>query len=126
MTATSWLRNRCAPFVACAALVALALPAFADGHKHGKHRHHQMPAYADLDFDGDNKVTAEEFYKFRAARMEKRAAEGRKMKNAANAPSFEDLDLDADGSLSAEEFAEHHAQCPMHGGKNKKSAPDQD
>jgi hypothetical protein len=122
MKTTSWLRNGCTLFATCAALIALALPAFADGHKQGKHCRHQMPAYSELDFDGDNKVTAEEFYKFRAARMEKRAAEGRKMKNAANAPAFEDLDLDADGSLSAEEFAEHHAQCPMHG--KKKSAPE--
>ena len=124
MITTSWLRTCCTLFATCAALTALALPAFAEGHRHGQHGQCQMPAYSDLDVDGDNKVTAEEFYKFRAARMEKRAAEGRKMKNAANAPAFEDLDLDADGSLSAEEFAEHQAQCPMHG--KKQSAPEKE
>ena len=72
-----------------------------------------MPTYAEIDADGDERVSAEEFYGFRAQRMAARAAEGRKMKNAAKAPSFEDLDLDADGNLSAEEFAKHQSQCPM-------------
>lgn len=124
MNTTSWLRTVGTFFATCAALIALALPALAEGHKQGQHHHHRMPAYSDLDFDGDNKVTAEEFYKFRAARMEERAAEGRKMKNAANAPAFEDLDVDSDGFLSAEEFAEHHAQCPMRGKKESAAHKD--
>jgi Ca2+-binding EF-hand superfamily protein len=78
-----------------------------------------MPAYGELDADGDDAVSPEEFYAFRASRMAERAAEGRKMKNAANAPAFEDLDLDGDGSLSAEEFKKHHETCPMRGRKHR-------
>lgn len=95
----------------CLAVLATSPPAFA-GH-HGKHHGHQCPSYADIDADGNDAVTAEEFYAFRAQRMAARAEAGGKLKNAKNAPAFEDLDLDGDGNLSAEEFAEHHAQCPM-------------
>jgi hypothetical protein len=114
MTTHPWLRAFVILVATCAAIVAVVSPAFAEGGMHGRHHQHQMPDYSELDTNGDGKVTAEEFYAFRAGRMEARAAEGRKMKHAANAPAFEDLDLDADGSLSAEEFAQHHAQCPMH------------
>ncbi len=111
MNSHQWLRAFLILLATCALVLTLSQRAMAEGEKH---RHHEMPAYSDLDADGDSKVTAEEFYAFRASRMAARAAEGRKMKNAANAPAFEDLDLDGDGSLSADEFAEHHAQCPMH------------
>lgn len=123
MNTSSWLRAVPYLLATCAAVLTLAQPAFAEGCKHGMHGHHQMPVYADLDADGDNKVTAEEFYQFRASRMEKHAAEGRAMKNAKNAPAFEDLDLDGDGSLSAEEFEKHHAQCPM---RHKKPAAEEE
>ena len=114
MSAHPWLRAFLILLATCAVVITIAQPAFAEGGMHGRHQQHQMPAYSDLDANGDGKVTAEEFYAFRASRMQARAAEGRRMKHAADAPAFEDLDLDADGSLSAEEFAEHHAQCPMH------------
>lgn len=100
-------------------LVVLATSITADASHHGKHHQHQCPSYSDIDADGNNAVTAEEFYAFRAQRMAARAEAGGKMKNAKNAPAFEDLDLDGDGNLSAEEFAEHHAQCPM---RNKAKA----
>jgi hypothetical protein len=116
MSSYHWLRAFLIPLATCALVLALSETALAEP---GEHRHHQMPAYGDLDADGDGKVTAEEFYAFRAARMEARAAEGHKMKHAKNAPAFEDLDLDGDGSLSADEFAEHHAQCPMHRGQQE-------
>lgn len=119
MNTSSWLRAMLYLLATSVALLALSQPALAEGCMHGQHGKHQMPVYSDLDANGDNKVTAEEFYKFRASRMEKRAAEGRKMKNAKNAPAFEDLDLDGDGSLSDEEFSKHHAQCPM---RHKKPA----
>jgi hypothetical protein len=111
MNSHQWFRAFLILLATCALALTLSQQAMAerDGH-----RHHDMPAYSDLDADGDNKVTAEEFYAFRASRMAARAAEGHKMKNAENAPAFEELDLDGDGSLSADEFAEHHAQCPMH------------
>jgi hypothetical protein len=123
MTAHPWLRAFLILVAICAVIIAIASPAFAEGGMHSRHQQHQMPDYSVLDADGDGKVTAEEFYAFRASRMQARAAEGRKMKHAANAPAFEDLDLDADGSLSADEFAKHHARCPMH---NKAAQEDDD
>lgn len=113
MHSHQWLRAFLILLATCA--LSLSQQVMAE---HEAHRHHEMPTYSDLDADGDNKVTAEEFYAFRASRMATRAAEGRKMKNAENAPAFEELDLDGDGSLSADEFAKHHAQCPMHRNKH--------
>jgi hypothetical protein len=114
MTSFHWLRAFLILLATCALIVALSQTAFAaDGHGHGKHHQHQCPAYADIDADGNDAVTAEEFYAFRAQRMAARAEAGGKMKNAKNAPSFEDLDLDGDGNLSADEFAQHQSQCPM-------------
>jgi Ca2+-binding EF-hand superfamily protein len=115
MNSYHWLRAFLILLATCALVLTMTQQAFAE---RGEHGHHQMPAYSDLDADGDNKVTAEEFYAFRASRMAARAAEGHKMKHAKDAPAFEDLDLDGDGSLSADEFAEHHAQCPMHRKRN--------
>lgn len=111
MHSQQWLKALPVLTAAGFAIVAMSSTAYA-GH-HGKHHGHQCPSYADIDADGNDAVTAEEFYAFRAQRMAARAEAGGKMKNAKNAPSFEDLDLDGDGNLSAEEFAEHHAQCPM-------------
>ena len=119
MSSHPWLRAFLILLATCGVIVAIAHPAFAEGGMHGRHHQHQMPQYSELDANDDGKVTAEEFYAFRASHMQARAAEGRKMKHAENAPAFEDLDLDNDGSLSAEEFAEHHAQCPMHNGASQ-------
>jgi len=114
MSSFHWLRAFLILLATCALVLVLSRTAFAEGGHHGQH---QMPAYSDIDADGDNKVTAEEFHRFHESRMAERAAEGHQLKHAKDAPAFEDLDLDGDGSLSAEEFAAHHAQCPMHGGK---------
>ena len=111
MNSFHWLRAFLILVASCAVVVIFSSPAAAEGHRHGKH--HQCPAYSDLDANADNAVSAEELYAFRAQRMAERAEAGGKMKNAKNAPSFEDLDLDGDGNLSAEEFAEHHSKCPM-------------
>lgn len=109
--------------IASSCAVLVTTPTAFAGH-HGKHHKHQCPSYSDIDADGNNAVTAEEFYAFRAKRMAARAEAGGKMKNAKNAPAFEDLDLDGDGNLSADEFAEHHAQCPMRK-KDKAESPDE-
>jgi hypothetical protein len=111
MNTNNWLRIFLTILAACLATVVLSTSTYAGEGHHGKG--HKCPAYSDLDADGNGSVTAEEFYAFRAERMAARAAEGRKMKNAAKAPAFEELDLDGDKVLSAEEFAEHHASCPM-------------
>ena len=110
MTSFHWLRAFLILLATCALVVAWSQSAYGDHHMHHKH---QCPAYADIDADGNDAVTAEEFYAFRAQRMAARAEAGGKMKHAKDAPSFEDLDLDGDGNLSAEEFAEHQSQCPM-------------
>lgn len=111
MHSTQWMKAILVLTAIGLAMLALSSTAYASHH--GKHHGHQCPSYSDIDADGNNAVTAEEFYAFRAQRMAARAEAGGKMKHAKNAPSFEDLDLDGDGNLSAEEFAEHHAQCPM-------------
>jgi len=109
MNSFHWPRAFMILLATCAVVVILSSPAVAEGKQHK----HQCPTYSDIDSNADDAVTAEEFYKFRAARMSARAAEGRKMKNAKNAPAFEELDLDGDGNLSADEFAEHQSECPM-------------
>ncbi len=114
MNSPHWLRAFITLLVTCTFVVLLTSTAYAECRGHGKHKGHQRPAYSELDANGDNLVTSEEFYAFRAKRMSERAAEGHKLKNAKNAPTFEDLDLDGDGNLSAEEFSTHQAQCPMH------------
>jgi len=116
MSSFHWLRAFLILLATCAIVVILSSPAIAEGQGNGKGmhgKHHQCPAYSDLDANADEAVTSEEFYAFRAQRMTERAEAGGKMKNAENAPTFEDLDLDDDGNLSEAEFAEHHAQCPM-------------
>mgnify|MGYP001552091098 CR=1 FL=1 len=119
MNATSWFRAFLILLATCAAVLMLSQTANSACGGHGKH---QMPAYSDLDANGDESVSPEEFYEFRAKRMAARAAEGHKMKNAKNAPAFEELDLDGDGSLSADEFRKHHETCPMRGKKHRQEA----
>jgi Ca2+-binding EF-hand superfamily protein len=70
-----------------------------------------------FDVDGNGVVSEQEFYSVRAERMAARAAEGRALKNAANAPQFSEIDTNGDGSLSPEELAagqQKHMQ--QHGG----------
>jgi hypothetical protein len=69
-----------------------------------------MPAFADCDLNGDGTITEEEFTKARAERIAKRAQDGRKMKNLANAPSFDDIDVDDNGGIDVDEFAAHQAE----------------
>jgi hypothetical protein len=116
MNTAPWSRAFLLLLATCVAVLALSQTAYSKCGEHGKH---QMPAYSELDANGDDAVSPEEFYEFRAKRMAERAADGRKMKNAKNAPAFEDLDLDGDGSLSAEEFRKHHETCPMMGKKHR-------
>ena len=115
MSSIHWLRAFPLLLATCLLVVVYSTSAFA-GH-HGHHgKGHKCPSYSDIDANGDDAVTSEEFYAFRAERMAARAEDGGKMKNAGDAPAFTDLDKDGDGNLSAEEFAAHHARCPMHQG----------
>ncbi|MCB0421027.1 MAG: EF-hand domain-containing protein [Bdellovibrionales bacterium] len=62
------------------------------------------PQFQDVDKNKDGKISSQELGEFRAARMNERAKEGRRMQNAGKALSFEELDLNKDGSLSPNEF----------------------
>jgi hypothetical protein len=64
------------------------------------------PAFGTIDLNGDGRVSANEFAQHRAERMAARAAEGRPMRNAANAPTFESLDTNGNGFLTPSEVAQ--------------------
>ena len=97
-----------AGLLATTIILLLASTAATASH-HGGGKHHKMPAFADVDLNGDGAIVASEFHEFRAARMADRAKAGGKMKNATNAPTYESIDRDDDGTMSAEEFAAHQA-----------------
>ena len=61
-------------------------------------------SFAAIDTDHDGQITAAEFAQHRAQRMAARAAEGRLMRNAAQAPTFESLDTDGNGTLTPAEL----------------------
>jgi hypothetical protein len=88
--------------------VILSSPTSAQDVQKGMGR--AMPTFADCDLNGDGTITEDEFIKARSERIAKRAQEGRKMKNLANAPSFQDIDTDDDSGISPDEFAVHQAE----------------
>jgi Ca2+-binding EF-hand superfamily protein len=83
--------------------------------KMGSRRMMQMPKFSDCDLNQDGAITEEEFTEARKKRMEKRAAEGRMLRNAENAPSFADIDTNKDGKIDQAEFQAH--QQEMHNQK---------
>ena len=96
--------------IAAAITVAVLLPEPASAQDAQQGMGRNMPAFADCDLNDDGIITEKEFTKARAERIAKRAKEGRKMKNLANAPSFDDIDVDDNGGIDADEFARHQAE----------------
>jgi Ca2+-binding EF-hand superfamily protein len=60
--------------------------------------------FSSYDGNGDGRVSADEFYAARNARIGERAREGRLMRNLGNVPAFEAFDDDRDGYLSENEL----------------------
>ena len=77
----------------------------------------QMPAFSDIDLNGDGNVVEQEFNEFHAKRMAERAAEGHELKNAGKC-TFAGVDADSDGAITPEEFEAHKAKH-MNQGKHK-------
>jgi Ca2+-binding EF-hand superfamily protein len=73
----------------------------------------QMPKFSDCDLNSDGAITEEEFKEARAKRMEKRAAEGRMLRNAGMAPAFSDIDTNKDQKITPDEFQTHQQQMRM-------------
>jgi Ca2+-binding EF-hand superfamily protein len=95
------MKKMTSPVVAAVMTVAFVLsaPTLAEN----------MPVFSDCDLNADGGITESEFLKARSERIAKRAEEGRRMKNVANAPSFQDIDIDGDGTVNSDEFAAHQA-----------------
>ncbi len=102
-------RHTLSPLIV-AVFIAGASSAIAQDEVRGGGKGHNMPVFSDFDLNADGKIVADEFYQARSKRMAERAANGGKMRNAANAPSFEDIDVDGDGKVSAKEFSAHKAK----------------
>ena len=96
--------------LAAASLIATGAVAQDDAGKGPGKGRHSMPAFADVDADGDGAISAEELNTMHATRMAERAKEGGKMKHAGNHCAFENIDTDADGKVTPEEFAAHQAE----------------
>jgi len=91
----------------------------AQGPGEGRGMQHR-PTFETFDLNHDGKIVQEEFYQAQAARMSRRAEEGRQMKNAGNAATFEHLDLDGDKAVTPEEFAAFRAK--RHRGRGSQNA----
>ena len=68
-----------------------------------------MPAFADFDADKDGYISETELNTGRAQRISEQAADGRQLKNVANAAPFADIDTSKDGKIDPAEFAAHQA-----------------
>lgn len=79
------------------------------GRRHDGGKNRQRPAFSDFDQDDDGAISNDEFNAFHAARIQQRSAEGRKMKNVANASRFNEIDSDEDGRIDPDEFAAHQS-----------------
>jgi len=76
------------------------------------------PSFADIDSDGDGKITQEELESARADRQAANAAAGKLLQNADSAPALADIDTNGDGVIDETEFqANQSAQMATHVGQ---------
>ena len=68
-----------------------------------------MPSFADFDANKDGFLNEAELNAGRAQRITDQAADGRQLKNVANATPFADMDTSKDGKIDKAEFAAHQA-----------------
>ena len=66
--------------------------------------------FQNMDANGDGVISEQEFTQAHQQRMEARAAQGRPMRNAANAPQFVGMDLNGDGAVQPEELMQYQQQ----------------
>lgn len=69
-----------------------------------------MPDFSDYDGNGDGLLKKEEFELARAKRMQERAEQGYRLRNADQAPTFESIDSDNNGEVNQQEFERHQLQ----------------
>jgi len=81
-----------------------------------------MP-FSVIDKNNDGIVSESEFYDMRAAKMTKKAEQGKLMKNAGNAPSFTDFDTNNDGKLSKSELKAAQKKMMKRKLENRASSP---
>ena len=104
------MKNLMFPLLVAAMTIGVVVSAPSSAQDGQKGMGRNMPTFADCDLNGDGAITEKEFYEARAARIAKRAQEGHKMKNLANAPAFADIDTNDDGGVSPDEFSAHQAE----------------
>jgi Ca2+-binding EF-hand superfamily protein len=67
----------------------------------------QMPKFSDFDTNEDGLISPDELARGRAERIQKKVAEGKRMRNLKNAPRFEDIDIDESGFIDPDEFSRY-------------------
>ena len=92
-------------------------PGVGMGASQGMGRGMNRPDFADFDTNRDGSISQDELNQYRASKLQQRAAEGRMMRNAANAQPFADIDTNKDGKIDATEFGNHQMQQPR--GRNR-------
>ncbi|WP_440873683.1 EF-hand domain-containing protein [Thalassotalea sp. PLHSN55] len=77
------------------------------GQKQGKMMSNKMPSFSTFDLNSDGKIVEQEFNELRSQKISEKAAQGKQMKNIADAPSFADIDKNSDGEIDKTEFKDH-------------------
>ena len=65
------------------------------------------PTFANIDKDGNGKITQTELDTAKADRMASRSADGKLLQNASNSPSLATIDTNGDGTIDPTEFSTH-------------------